>query len=52
MKYQIVEKDIKNEVGFLHPKQYDSLSDAYKYVNILKNSLAEEYYDIFVVEVE
>jgi len=50
MKYQIVEKDIEEEIGYLHPVVYSSKLKAKKYIKILRKTLSEKYYDLFLVE--
>lgn len=52
MKYYVVEKDIEEEIGFLHTDViYDSKKEAMEWVKKLQDSLGE-YYNVFVVESE
>lgn len=51
-KYMIVEKDVENKKGFLHKRKYNNLERINKSCEMLKERLGEDYYDVFVVEVE
>lgn len=50
MGYKIVEKDIENDIGFIHSKVCDTLKEANQHREILIKQLGEEYYGIFVAE--
>ena len=50
-KYQIVEKDIEEEIGYLYPKVFESKEEASEYAKeFRKKEGLPEYLDLFVVE--
>lgn len=51
MGYMVVEKDVDDEIGYIHPLIYDDLKKAKDYVKVLQKSLGKTYYKIFVCEV-
>lgn len=49
--YQVVERDIEEELGYLHPEEYKTLKEARSFVKDKQEELGE-YYDVFIVEVD
>jgi hypothetical protein len=51
MMYQVVCKDIEEKIGYIYPKKYTNKKEANEYIKVLRQNLAEDYYDIFVADV-
>ena len=52
MMYYIIEKDVEEEVGFIHKLGYEDKKEAEKYIKVLRETLSEDCYDIFIAEME
>jgi len=52
MGYYVVEKDVEEDTGFIHREKHRTWEDAANHAKELREELGEDYYEIFIAEME